>query len=164
VLPHALQISTQFFFSKLSSQFLKGKARSTSRTCAGQASLCHVEQHVNTTVLSLGSSVNGMRLIAIYLLGCWLNSASASFHEAELIPTSRRAQFHGVRSLELDRCTAACVAARLISSAVRAGADELARPARPQLPALWRGRTGARSAPQRSAKVPAFTPPPGMLN
>lgn len=38
-----------------------------------------------------------MRLFVLAGLACLLCSASANFHQAEFIPTSRRAQFHGVR-------------------------------------------------------------------
>lgn len=41
--------------------------------------------------------VNRMRLITLVLLVCWLCSATANFLEAEIVPASRRAQFHGVR-------------------------------------------------------------------
>ena len=41
--------------------------------------------------------VNRMRLITLGLLACWLCSVTADFHEAEIVPASRRAQFHGVR-------------------------------------------------------------------
>ena len=44
-----------------------------------------------------------MRLIVLAGLACLLCSASANFHQAEFIPTSRRAQFHGVR-LESSMC------------------------------------------------------------
>ena len=45
-----------------------------------------------------------MRLIVLAGLACLLCSASANFHQAEFIPTSRRAQFHGVR-LESSMCS-----------------------------------------------------------
>ena len=45
-----------------------------------------------------------MRILGLFYLTCLLYTACANFHEAEIIQTSRRAQFHGVRTTPPAHC------------------------------------------------------------
>ena len=45
-----------------------------------------------------------MHELVLFYLTCLLCTAHANFHEAEIIQTSRRAQFHGVRTTPPAHC------------------------------------------------------------
>ena len=46
-----------------------------------------------------------MRVVVLFNFVCLLRTAFANFHEAEIVQTSRRAQFHGVRTTFPAQCS-----------------------------------------------------------